>query len=189
MIINESHPLFFILELFRDKDATLWFSKYNYIPDSISDDREIFSINSKEASVEFFKNKIGSLNESQELAFHSNFKYKGRNYHLPLVDFSTEEWNAGEVIDRFIRFVGKDVVLNMRVYNSGRSFHGYSNLFLSPKEWIKYMGGLLLVNQKEKDDIVDARWVGHRLIGGYSSLRLSNNTKYYKSIPHQIHFP
>jgi hypothetical protein len=35
------------------------------------------------------------------------------------------------------------------------------------------MGRLLLLNLPEKPCLVDTRWVGHRLIGGYAALRWS----------------
>ena len=60
---------------------------------------------------------------------------------------------------------------------------GLSFLGVELGEWIKFMGSLLLLNIPGKIKIVDSRWVGHRLLGGYASLRWSNNTRQYKRFP------
>ena len=47
-----------------------------------------------------------------------------------------------------------------------------------------------IINQvllfRDGQEIVDSRWIGHRLIGGYSSLRWTNNTGMYRSEPSKI---
>lgn len=188
-MISEEHPIYFICDIFRDMEVRLFFSRYNYVRDSLLDDREVFSVDSSQIGKEWLNSELIKLREDQELAFHSVFMKKGRRYHVPLMDFSIKEWEKDYVITRMMRLIGKQVVTNMAVYDSGRSFHGYSKHILSPKEWLDFMGRLLLVNPTGEEEIIDSRWVGHRVIGGYSSLRLSNNTHQYVRLPSRIQFP
>jgi hypothetical protein len=48
------------------------------------------------------------------------------------------------------------------------------------------MGSLLLLNKPSGFKLIDERWVGHRIMAGYSALRWSCNTKQYKKMPTQI---
>ena len=75
-----------------------------------------------------------------------------------------------------------DYAEGMQVYFSGRSFHAYFPHLLTPRQWVKFMGSALLCNTPSSD-VIDQRWVGHRLIGGYAALRWSNNT------PQHAHYP
>lgn len=80
-------------------------------------------------------------------------------------------------------------MLNMAVYGSGRSFHVYSTTLLGPKDWFDFMGRLLLINPRGQKEIVDTCWIGHRLIGGFGSLRWSNNSGMYLGSLSRISFP
>lgn len=188
-MISEEHPIYFISDIFRGMDAEIYFSRYNYVRDSLFDDREVFTVDSSVIGREWLDGELNRLEENQELAFHSMFLRKGRKYHVPMIDFSIKEWEKDYVISRMLRLIEKQVVTNMAVYDSGRSFHSYSKSILSPKEWSDFMGRLLLVNPAGEEEIIDSRWVGHRIIGGYSSLRLSNNTQQYVKMPSRIKFP
>ena len=84
--------------------------------------------------------------------------------------------NSGEYLPR-------RVVNDLLIFASGRSFHAYSPMLLRPKEWREFMGRLLLVNPPNAEQIIDARWTGHRLHGGFSSLRWSWNTGHYQRAP------
>lgn len=50
------------------------------------------------------------------------------------------------------------------------------------------MGHLLLINPRNGAEVVDTRWVGHRLIGGFGSLRWSNNSGQYLGLPTRVAF-
>ena len=73
--------------------------------------------------------------------------------------------------------------MEFAIFDSGRSFHAYGNRLLSTEEWIQFMGSLLLLNEPGKNKLIDTRWIGHRLMAGYSSLRWSCNTRWYKRFP------
>lgn len=56
---------------------------------------------------------------------------------------------------------------------SGASYHYYGLELLYLGEWQMFMYKSLLL-----DDVVDRRWVGHRLLDGFSNLRLSEKGNY-----------
>lgn len=188
-MISESHPFRFVQQLCQRDDATFAFSKYVYTPDSLFDEREFLSLSGEDMTDERINRVIASLRPDQELAIHSNVRIKGKNLHIPMIDFSIEDTVDGAVFDRMSRYLPKAIMLNLAVYASGRSFHAYSTTLLCPKAWLDFMGRLLLINLHNKPDIVDSRWVGHRLIGGFGSLRWSNNSGQYLGSPARIPFP
>lgn len=188
-MITECHPFHFLQQLFQKNEATFVFSKYTYTPDSLFDEREFLIFSGEELSEERINQEIRSLRPDQELALHSKVRINGKNLHIPMIDFSIEETVNSEVFDRMSRYLPKALMLNMAVYASGRSFHAYSTTLLGPKEWFEFMGRLLLINPRNQADIVDSRWVGHRLIGGFGSLRWSNNSGQYLGLPSRIAFP
>lgn len=188
-MINENHPFQFVQQLFSRNDAHFTFSKYVYTPDSLFDEREFLTLSGDVLTEERVSREIATLRPDQELAMHSNVRIKGKNLHIPMIDFSIEDSVDGEVFDRMSRYLPKAIMLNMAVYTSGRSFHAYSTTLLGTKEWFDFMGRLLLINPHNQPDIVDSRWIGHRLIGGFGSLRWSNNSGQYLGLPARISFP
>jgi hypothetical protein len=98
--------------------------------------------------------------------------------HIPLIDFSSDN---EELVLAESEKLAKEYGTNAYLFNSGRSFHFYMNTFLSVEEWVKFMGRILLMNVDQ--EIVDSRWVGHRLLAGYASLRLTANSNQYKKQP------
>jgi hypothetical protein len=188
-VIAQTHPFYFLSSLFRKEEATFEFSKYVYTPDSLLDEREIFSVSGNDLTEEWVQSTLSLLRPDQELAIHSKVSMAGRNWHIPMIDFSLEKGMSEEVFDRMSRLLPKSLMLNMAVYSSGRSFHAYSTTLLTPKSWYDLMGRLLLINPRNADEIVDTRWVGHRLVGGYGSLRWSNNSGQYLGHPTRVRFP
>lgn len=187
-MISQDHPFDFLKTLFQG-EAIFSFSRYVYTPDSLFDTREKFQIAGKEITKERINAEIASLRQDQELAIHSNVQINGRNYHIPMIDFSTEGDVASGLYDRLGQYLPRKVIMNMALYASGRSFHGYSTTLLGQREWIDFMGRLLLVNPRNQPDIVDSRWVGHRLVGGFGSLRWSNSSGQYCGLPIRVRFP
>lgn len=188
-MITEDHPFHFLSPLFRRADATYAFSKYVYTPDSLMDERDFLSLPGEELTKNWVEAMVASLRPDQELALHSVVHIKGRKWHIPMIDFSIEKMVSQEVFDRMSCYLPKTLMLNMAVYSTGRSFHAYSTTLIGPKEWHDFMGRLLLINPRNANPIVDTRWVGHRLIGGFGSLRWSNNSEQYLGLPTRVSFP
>lgn len=189
----DNHPFFTIYNDFLMKkkksleEYTFHFSKYIYIPDSIDDKRKHFIIKGNEFTKERIESEIASLDKGEELAFHSTIEINRKTYHFPFIDFSIsiDDWSFDRDFIRLKRTIPKahEIIL----FNSGRSLHGYSLKLLTQKEWIDFMGRLLLVDLANTSyKIIDSRWIGHRLMGRYSSLRWSNNSGKYLTEPFRI---
>jgi acid stress-induced BolA-like protein IbaG/YrbA len=181
----ELHPLRFVDELIRmhGDDITLSFSKYFYRPRSPIDERETFSVPAKEVSAEWLKAELQSLKAGWDLALNSSVvDVRGRTRHIPMIDFIGDA--AKFFVDGRSRdIVGHKIYDEMIAYSSGRSLHGYSLTLLSPGEWVAYMARLLLVDFPGEPGLIDHRWIGHRLNGGYSALRWSANSSEYLALP------
>jgi len=186
-MINKDHPFFFIKSILDD-ESTYSLSKYIYLPDSLSDERMYFHPNGTELNENYINYLINNLNYNQELAFHSNIKTKyGKTYHLPMIDFTIKDEINRDAFYRLNNFIDKKIFQDMTFFSSGHSFHAYSRKLLTHKEWLSFMGSLLLVNPvKAENSIIDTRWVGHRIMSGYGSLRWSNNSGKYLQLPKQF---
>lgn len=187
-MINTDHPYFFIKNLL-DSESTYSLSRYTYLPDSLSDNRIIDTISGEDFSINYVNSILKSLNRDQELAFHSLVQTKSRRiYHIPMIDFSISRLDR-EVYYRLKNFIDYKILYDMSFYSTGNSFHAYSSKLLTHREWLKFMGSLLLVNPSNSSlNIIDNRWIGHRLMSGFSSLRWSNNSGIYKNLPKETTF-
>jgi len=107
----------------------------------------------------------------------------GRRMHLVMVDMST---SARAHLEKLRGFLGDNFFQRISWYASGRSFHGYGESLMEQEEWVEFMGLLLLANQPRLEHTVDPRWIGHRLLAGYSSLRWTCNTSHYLTLPRSI---
>lgn len=187
-MITADHPFHFLLPLFRGQDSIFALSRYVYTPDSLMDERESVVLPGRELTEGCVEAVVATLRPDQEIAFHSIVRISGRNWHIPMIDFSLKKIVSVDVFARMSRYLPKALMLNMAVYTSGRSLHAYSATLLTPKEWPDFMGRLLLINPPNGNVIVDTRWVGHRLIGGFGSLRWSSNSKGYLALPARVPF-
>jgi hypothetical protein len=186
-MIELGHPYFFLANLFNKAGAIFHLSKYIYTADSIIDEREFIKVSAKEFTLEWLESTLQSLEKDQELALHSQVFMNGRMLHIPMIDFALESSISPVTLSRMRYFIPNRVMLNLALFESGRSFHAYSTTLISPKQWIDFMGRLLLINERGSQEIIDTRWIGHRLVGGFSSLRWSNNTGLYLRMPQRHH--
>ena len=185
-MIPADHPFSFVAPFLEGKAGACHFSRYIYAPDSLFDQREHLRVESHLLSSSWLEGVIGGLRSEQELAFHSTFIARGRTWHIPMIDFSATPKIISDSIDRFRMYLPGHVFRSMAFFASGRSMHAYSLSLLSPKEWVDFNGRLLLANGRGGPALVDVRWIGHRLIGGFSALRWSWNTGHYLDAPHRV---
>ncbi|WP_238965580.1 hypothetical protein, partial [Pseudomonas sp. AF32] len=130
--------------------------------------------------------KISELEPNKELAFHSILRHNKKKYHIPMIDFKAPEDLIRNSINSLQKVIPKKIFNELVFYNSGRSCHAYSLKIISNAEWIDFMGRLLLVSHPHEEQIIDTRWIGHRLMSGFSSLRWSANTDKYLALPQKI---
>lgn len=188
------HPFSLVNELLYNfihsnllsQNTTLTFSKYIYIPQSFIDKRSYLSIPIAQLNESFLFRLISDLQEGEEIAFHSIINDFGCKLHIPLIDFGNVD--RGIIDPAPIRELSHNWNMGFYIYNSGRSFHAYGNKLIDNQEWIKFMGSLLLLNKPSGFKLIDERWIGHRIMAGYSALRWSNNSSFYKKIPTYVGF-
>ena len=120
----------------------------------------------------------------QEMAMHSDLRLtSGERLHLVMVDMST---SSKAHLEKLRGFLGENLFQTISWFASGRSFHGYGESLLQEIDWVKFMGLLLLANQPRLEHTVDPRWIGHRLVAGYSALRWTKNTHHYLGLPTRL---
>ena len=100
-----------------------------------------------------------------------NHVYVEGAMHIPMLDLEVEAKpeNMQFAIDSIKALGQKHGVILM----SGASYHYWGFELLTTDEWRAFMHTSLLL-----DDVVDRRWVGHRLLDGFSNLRLSEKGNY-----------
>jgi hypothetical protein len=184
----DRHPLAFARHLAHryGGDLTLSFSRYFYRPNSIFDERSTFSVEAGMVNEEWLYHELSSLPAGWELAFNSVVKdRRQRTHHIGMIDFA-EGATAAAIRDAVHRLLGDAALRSLWLYSSGRSFHGYFSEMMRPGEWREFLGRSLLMNELGMAPVVDARWVGHRLVGGYCALRWSMNTQWYNAMPQKV---
>jgi hypothetical protein len=157
-------------------------SYYTYVPQSVAEDRSIWLLPIEDflepTRMELIMNQTPA---DQELAIHSDVRTISKErIHLVMIDMSTA---AKAHLAKLRAFLGDNSFDKIVWFSSGRSFHGYGEDLLTESEWIKFMGLLLLANKPRMEPTVDPRWIGHRLLAGYSALRWTKNTSHYLGSP------
>ena len=177
------HPLDFLLQLpkiFKGSEFDFELSSYSYKPQSADDSRKVYRVDAEKLIEEFESIRL-TLPGETEIAVHSRVFIDEKIYHFPMADLigKLNQSNIQNVVECFKYFKSKSIML----YDSGRSEHIYGLSLIDHHNWLAFMGRLLLLNLPGQNPIIDSRWVGHRLIGGYGSLRLTNFSKQYYKIP------
>lgn len=187
MNLGPNHPYWFARDVLRGElyASTIRLSYYKYTPQTLLDERTDY-----EAHRDYFLNPdfITSFLENcppdHEVALDSIIiMQNGEIRHLPMIDMSTA---SKAHLSKLMELLGEQLFNRFAWFSSGRSFHGYGSDLMSQSEWVRFMGTLLLGNKKDLKPTVDPRWIGHRLISGYSSLRWSKNTSHYLGLPNRI---
>ncbi|GEM_PF-6831048 len=96
--------------------------------------------------------------------------------HIPLLDMDLP-------IDEASPAEAEEVAHGLGVHhgaivNSGKSYHFWGLNLLQESEWRSFMYRALLL------DRVDSRWIGHRMIDGHASLRISEKRGVAPTIVH-----
>lgn len=183
--VTSEHPLLIVERLrgILESHSELTFSQYKYEPQSPFDERCVFSTPVRVVDHFWLERQLARLKPGWDLAWHSTIRSpKGRTLHVPMIDFTTTRMGRGELY-LLRQMLGSQCTGNLQFFSSGRSYHGYSTKLIGPKAWREFMGRLLLLNLPNCPPLIDARWVGHRIIAGYGSLRWSANSPHYLQVP------
>jgi hypothetical protein len=187
-ITPRRHPVYGLCSslLKHDSELTLEFSRYVHLGLGRTLSREIFHVQARYVDDAWLADKMCRLTGAQELALHSRVTHKNRIYHIPMVDFA--EVDSIELLLSKMHAVRQSLPVDITLYNSGRSVHGYYFCLIDEKDWYRYVGRLLLCNppSDSKREFIDSRWIGHSLEHGFSALRWSCKSGIYKSLPELV---
>lgn len=183
-MIPNSHPYWHVRQIIErhSQIAAIPVSYYTYRPRTIHDERTIRLITREDfLNPHQMLSFLQATPVDQEMAIHSDMRLTdGNHLHLLMIDMST---SSKAQIEKIRPFLGYEFFQTISWFFSGRSFHGYGKSLITKDNWTKFMGLLLLANQPHFEPTVDPRWIGHRLVAGYSALRWTSNTNYYLSLP------
>lgn len=161
----------------------LQFDVYKYRPQTIGENKITIDIDVDKLDTDLVELSYFARREHMEVSFNSSVRTSDSNIklHIPMIDCYGEL--DGAKVDRIIA-ASKDFELEaIYIFYSGRSYHIYGIGLMDPDMWRRFMGRILLLNMPDQDPLVDARWVGHRLLAGYGTLRWTRNSQYYESEP------
>jgi hypothetical protein len=182
------HPISLVQQLIEAYgfDLAFEFSVYRYIPLSTADTRRrSFWLSSQDITIQRLQTELNALGTGEELSIHSRVATPSRRFHhIPMIDFSGE---LDETKLRILHDTLPPTLTNqLAIFRSGKSYHGYISSLLEEDDWYSFCGLLLLMNLPDSAPIIDSRWIGHRLRGGYSALRWSCNTGDHSVYPQRI---
>lgn len=177
------HPSLVVQEIVNKygTEISFEFSHYIYVPRTIEDQRSTFTLSARELTPSKLEELCNSTPDGMELALNSRVLMADKKImHIPMIDLATR---AAGIIGKVLDVLPTNLSGTMIWFESGRSYHGYGTVLISQDDWVKLMGRFLLVNQPQVPPVVDPRWIGHRLISGYASLRWTKNTGHYLQEP------
>lgn len=183
-MIPESHPYWLVRSVVAQRDDVVAVpaSYYTYLPRTVADIRSEWLIPVEEfLNPELMHRYMEQTPDGHEMAVHSDIRLSSQErVHLVMVDMAT---SSKAHLEKLRAFLGDNFFQKISWYGSGRSFHGYGESLLPEVNWVKFMGLLLLANLPKLEPTVDPRWIGHRLLAGYASLRWTKNTDHYLGLP------
>lgn len=185
------HPISVVRDLvaMHGDDLMFQFSIYFHRPQSVLDEREEFVVAGHMVTEDWYLKEVEKLPKGWELALGSRVKdARGRHWQIPMADLVANQ------IDEQSFSVLKQVVpptlwRSAALFDSGRSFHMYFRRLIRKGDWPGFMGRLLLANLPGRGQIIDSRWIGHRLLGGYGALRWSANSAFHARCPVRVPLP
>lgn len=182
----DKHPIKVVEEIINHygRDIKFEFSRYKYIPQHIEDTQEVFYVDGNSFSQDYISNLIADLGDDEELALHSRIIIDNKLKHIPMIDLSTK--STARTVKELVNLLPMNTVTQLALYNSGRFYHAYSTCLIDNESFPSFLGQLLLFNRPGEPLLVDSRWVGHRLVDGYLSLRWSCNSSGYIHYPQKI---
>jgi len=183
----KNHPLQVIKKIIKQygMGIVFEFSKYKYTPLSLDEQRISFRMPAANINEQTLEYTFSELGRDEDLSLHSRVLFENGFYrHIPMIDFRGSVTKGRcEII---MKVLGEDKYKQIWLYESGKSYHGYICSLIDENEWRWFMGTLLLLNFPGKEEIIDWRWVGHRLRGGYGALRWSCNANSYLRLPRKV---
>lgn len=168
----EAAPLAALASLISSPRAIFEFSFYRYVPDTPADERRVVHVAGGIGGMERCLALLDDILPGEELAMHSKVLVDGAAFHIPMIDLACSELGSCGM-ERLRKFIPSAIMDGMRFFRTGRSFHAYGSELIPADQIHPFWGRALLANPVDGPPVVDARWIGHRMVSGYGSLRLS----------------
>ena len=160
------------------------FSRYKYQPRVIEDERRSYRVESDDVAL-WIEGTAQALALDEDIAFHSRVYLKNeRIRQIPMIDFKGHP--TPEDFHRVKEALAAFQINSFEIFDSGRSFHLYGMALLTQEEWLRFLGRILLINLPGGEELVDTRWVGHRIMAGYGTLRWTKNNPHYQKLPTKL---
>ncbi len=187
-IIIEHHPKIKEVRMISHEVSVNWRQRYKQGQEKLGHIDEglvhtIPTINhwyEREEFCSLHRDTMPKIEEFQVWSFNSKVRcHDGIPRHVPMMNFHPEEGIAQEQICVAIEHIcpEKSGVL----LESGRYYHYYGNFLLSEAEWLRFLDAFLMPCV-----LVSPRYVGHALVDGYCSLRLTADATYKPTVPRVI---
>ncbi|MBV9439137.1 MAG: hypothetical protein JOZ24_04010 [Candidatus Eremiobacteraeota bacterium] len=127
----------------------------------------VWELAPQDVSVAALRGLIEGLEKRYALAMSSRVTLlDGSDAHIPMMDFRCPPSSDNlKAVEHMATSVGQP---DGAFLNSTNSYHFYGFTLMSEREWVVFLGKCLLFGT-----LVDARYIGHRLIDGECRLRLS----------------
>lgn len=184
----EQHPSLVVEKIVArwGSDLIFTYSRYEVAPpgfQALAPRSPVLQVSACDITPDWIADRFAELSPKEELAWHSWVECRGVDCHIPMIDFVGRPRYSticalGQMLAAEISFAG-----DLALFNTGRSFHGYFPDLIPEHSWPRYLGHLLLLNQHDRQPLIDTRWVGHALVRGFTALRWSHNTDRYKAMP------
>jgi hypothetical protein len=127
--------------------------------------RKFLNLSRHQVTQQYLSRLLDGLPHGEALAVTSRLRLHGSQIgHIPMVDFRCSHAASDRLVD-YLQQLHPEGGFLLKTTNS---YHFYGNTLLTHSKWRRFAGRCLL---GEPD--VDVRWLGHRLIEGWSSLRIS----------------
>jgi hypothetical protein len=190
-LIIEEHPCLVVEEIAARHGLNLIFTYSRYEVASpglqaLAPRSPVLRVSGTEITQDWIIYRLAELGPNEELAWHSWVECNGVGFHIPMIDFVGRP--ARSVLYEVSRALAAEMGIEAEliVFDTDRSFHGYFPHLIPERVWPKYLGELLLLNEDNHPPVIDARWVGHGLMRGFTALRWSKNTNRYPAMPRLV---
>lgn len=190
-VIIEEHPRLIVDEITarHGSDLIFTYSRYEIAApgfQALAPRSPVLRVSGTDITPDWIAQRLAELGPNEEMAWHSWVERAGFGFHIPMIDFVGRP--ARSVLCEVSRSLAAEMGIeaHLIVFDTERSFHGYFPDLIPERTWPSYLGQLLLLNEDNRTPIIDARWVGHGLMRGFTALRWSKNTNRYLGMPRLV---
>lgn len=187
-LIVQGHPCLLVEAIVarHGADVILTYSRYEVAPpglQAVAPRSAVLRVPARDVTPDWIADRFAELSPNEEMAWHSRVECEGLGFHIPMIDFVGRPGHS--VLCDLACMLTSEMGLSGHIvlFETGRSFHGYTPDLIPERAWPKYLGHLLLFNENAHPPVIDTRWVGHSLVRGFTALRWSHNTSRYRAMP------